>query len=80
MEKKRLILLAAALASLFGVVISDEECTPATKCDQAACEALGPENCHCSGNETSIPIADRPMVSCVISLCPFELSFDRLYT
>jgi len=72
MEKKRLILLAAALASLFGVVISDEECTPATKCDQAACEALGPENCHCSGNETSIPIADRPMI--------VYLTFDDAFT
>ena len=37
-------------------------CEEAQRCDQAACDALGPEKCHCSGNETSIKLEDRPQV------------------
>merc|ERR1712142_1337015 len=41
---------------------NDVQCEEAPRCDQAACEALGTENCHCSGNETSIKIDDRPQI------------------
>jgi len=70
MGTNHFILVVAALASLFLSVISD--CEVAEKCDQAACEALGAEKCHCSGNETNIPIADRPMI--------VYLTFDDAFT
>ena len=62
MDKTRIYAAVAVFATLFVVAAAQDTCEKAEKCDQAACEALGPENCHCSGNETSIPVADRPMV------------------
>jgi len=41
---------------------NDVQCEEAPRCDQAACDALGTENCHCSGNETSIKLDDRPQI------------------
>ena len=38
------------------------QCEEAQRCDQAACDALGSEQCHCSGNETTIKLEDRPQV------------------
>merc|ERR1711892_544768 len=70
MGTNHFILVVAALASLFLSVVSD--CEVAEKCDQTACEALGAEHCHCSGNETNIPIADRPMI--------IYLTFDDAFT
>ena len=62
MEKKNPIFIWGILALFFGQVLSD--CEIAEPCDRAACDELGPENCHCSGDETDVPMSDRPMVSC----------------
>ena len=61
MEKNWSSLFACLLATCLSSVVSD--CPPAEPCNRTACDALGPENCHCSGVESSIPILDRPMVT-----------------
>merc|ERR1712013_449981 len=68
MEKNFYVLAATVLASLFSLVLS--EC-PAAPCYQAACASLG-EKCHCSGNETGIPVDQRPMI--------VYLTFDDAFT
>ena len=61
MVQKSLIFVLGISAFLIGPVISD--CEIAEPCDRAACDELGSENCHCSGDETNFQLSDRPMVS-----------------
>jgi len=68
MVKGRYSLVAAVLVSLLATAFCD---CPAEKCDQEACANLG-EKCHCSGNETGIPLAERPMI--------VYLTFDDAFT
>eukprot|EP00092_Neocalanus_flemingeri_P029883 GFUD01032448.1.p1 GENE.GFUD01032448.1~~GFUD01032448.1.p1 ORF type:complete len:465 (+),score=61.54 GFUD01032448.1:24-1397(+) len=50
----------------------DQACAVAERCNAVECDALGPENCHCSGNETIINLADRPQI--------VYLTFDDAFT
>merc|ERR1712168_148518 len=68
MVKGRYSLVAAILVSLLATAFCD---CPAEKCDQEACANLG-EKCHCSGNETGIPLDQRPMI--------VYLTFDDAFT
>merc|ERR1711872_1150847 len=68
MVKSRYSLVAAILVSLLANVFCD---CPAEKCDQEACANLG-EKCHYSGNETGIPLDQRPMI--------VYLTFDDAFT
>merc|ERR1719431_2354003 len=68
MEKNFYFLALTVLSSIFSLVLSD---CPAETCDSDACASLG-EKCHCSGNETGIPIAQRPMI--------VYLTFDDAFT
>jgi len=47
-------------------------CAEADRCNQTACNILGAANCHCSGNETTIPLKDRPQI--------VYLTFDDAFT
>jgi len=49
-----------------------QECKVAEVCTQAACDEIGEEFCHCSGNETRFEIAQRPQI--------VYLTFDDAFT
>jgi len=54
-----LLLLAVALSSASSSSVDQVECEAAPRCDKEACK---PPDCHCSGDETNIPDADRPQI------------------